>query len=173
MSFIQFTHWFTSYVKLYLVKLKSSKIRCKYSYFLWQISVFEKVTFDDNYLKFNYLTCDPVGIKPLQGFFPYPAPRAILHGNTWCAGLCPTFLCRNFQSVSELPSCPSDTKTPDHPVRRIMFSCDPVGIRTQDPQLRRLLLYPAELPDRTDTAWQSAMRTEAVAKIKFILVMTK
>ena len=27
--------------------------------------------------------------------------------------------------------------------------CDPVGIRTQDPQLRRLLLYPAELPDRT------------------------
>ena len=25
--------------------------------------------------------------------------------------------------------------------------CDPVGIRTQDPQLRRLLLYPAELPD--------------------------
>ena len=27
------------------------------------------------------------------------------------------------------------------------FSCDPVGIRTRDPQLRRLLLYPAELPD--------------------------
>ena len=26
-------------------------------------------------------------------------------------------------------------------------SCDPVGIRTQDPQLRRLLLYPTELPD--------------------------
>ena len=24
---------------------------------------------------------------------------------------------------------------------------DPVGIRTQDPQLRRLLLYPAELQD--------------------------
>ena len=28
------------------------------------------------------------------------------------------------------------------------YHCDPVGIRTQDPQLRRLLLYPAELPDR-------------------------
>ena len=25
---------------------------------------------------------------------------------------------------------------------------DRAGIRTQDPQLRRLLLYPAELPDR-------------------------
>ena len=32
------------------------------------------------------------------------------------------------------------------PIGRIIF-CDPVGIRTQDPQLRRLLLYPAELPD--------------------------
>ena len=30
-----------------------------------------------------------------------------------------------------------------------MFICDPVGIRTQDPQLRRLLLYPAELPDHS------------------------
>ena len=27
----------------------------------------------------------------------------------------------------------------------VAFACDPVGIRTQDPQLRRLLLYPAEL----------------------------
>ena len=26
---------------------------------------------------------------------------------------------------------------------------DPGGIRTHDPQLRRLLLYPAELPDRS------------------------
>ena len=26
-------------------------------------------------------------------------------------------------------------------------SCDPGGIRTHDPQLRRLLLYPTELPD--------------------------
>ena len=28
-------------------------------------------------------------------------------------------------------------------------SSDPSGIRTHDPQLRRLLLYPAELPDLT------------------------
>jgi hypothetical protein len=32
------------------------------------------------------------------------------------------------------------------------FACkapgDPGGIRTHDPQLRRLLLYPTELPDR-------------------------
>ena len=29
-----------------------------------------------------------------------------------------------------------------------LLFCDPVGIRTQDPQLRRLLLYPTELPDQ-------------------------
>ena len=29
-----------------------------------------------------------------------------------------------------------------------LFSCDPGGIRTHDPQLRRLLLYPAELRDQ-------------------------
>ncbi len=32
---------------------------------------------------------------------------------------------------------------------RCSFLCDPGAIRTHDPQLRRLLLYPAELPDRT------------------------
>ena len=31
--------------------------------------------------------------------------------------------------------------------KRSPYDGDPVGIRTQDPQLRRLLLYPAELPD--------------------------
>ncbi len=31
---------------------------------------------------------------------------------------------------------------------RFLFS-DSVGIRTQDPQLRRLLLYPTELPNRS------------------------
>ena len=29
-----------------------------------------------------------------------------------------------------------------------LFFCDPGGIRTHDPQLRRLLLYPAELRDQ-------------------------
>ncbi len=31
--------------------------------------------------------------------------------------------------------------------RFAVLKCDPGGIRTHDPQLRRLLLYPAELPD--------------------------
>ena len=33
--------------------------------------------------------------------------------------------------------------------RPFIFKGDPVGIRTRDPQLRRLLLYPAELPDQS------------------------
>ena len=32
---------------------------------------------------------------------------------------------------------------------RFCFGRDSVGIRTQDPQLRRLLLYPTELPNRS------------------------
>ena len=30
-----------------------------------------------------------------------------------------------------------------------LCNCDPGGIRTHDPQLRRLLLYPAELRDQS------------------------
>ncbi len=33
---------------------------------------------------------------------------------------------------------------------------DSVGIRTQDPQLRRLLLYPTELPNRSLFAFENA-----------------
>ena len=45
------------------------------------------------------------------------------------------------------------------------LTCDPVGIRTQDPQLRRLLLYPAELPDRTFIFAYFAMEAKVGAKI--------
>ena len=37
--------------------------------------------------------------------------------------------------------------------------CDPVGIRTQDPQLRRLLLYPAELPDHPLMDFRPSLRS--------------
>ena len=39
------------------------------------------------------------------------------------------------------------TTTPDF--RQALHCRDSVGIRTQDPQLRRLLLYPAELPNQS------------------------
>ena len=45
------------------------------------------------------------------------------------------------------------------------LSCDPVGIRTQDPQLRRLLLYPAELPDQHVSAVGNRCGSFATAKL--------
>ena len=41
-----------------------------------------------------------------------------------------------------------------------LFSGDSVGIRTQDPQLRRLLLYPAELPNLESFGWARMLATE-------------
>ena len=38
------------------------------------------------------------------------------------------------------------------------YACDPAGIRTQDPQLRRLLLYPAELPDQFSVALEGSLQ---------------
>ena len=40
------------------------------------------------------------------------------------------------------------------------FFSDPVGIRTRDPQLRRLLLYPAELPDQTISGCKGTKKSE-------------
>ena len=40
---------------------------------------------------------------------------------------------------------------------------DPVGIRTRDPQLRRLLLYPAELPDLVGMRLQEETRYTSLA----------
>ncbi len=52
--------------------------------------------------------------------------QSLRHGRSYMAvhdapGSARPFLCRNFHSVSKLPSCQSPVqKTPDHPVRRIM-----------------------------------------------------
>ena len=43
------------------------------------------------------------------------------------------------------------TKKEFKPKFKLFFLCDPGGIRTHDPQLRRLLLYPAELRDHQHT----------------------
>ena len=50
---------------------------------------------------------------------------------------------------SELSTVRHSTKKALNIVERFCFGRDSVGIRTQDPQLRRLLLYPTELPNRS------------------------
>ena len=47
--------------------------------------------------------------------------------------------------------------------RPFIFKGDPVGIRTRDPQLRRLLLYPAELPDLVGMRSQEETRSTSLA----------
>ena len=50
---------------------------------------------------------------------------------------------------SELLTGHSHTKKAQSQDCAFAFGRDSVGIRTQDPQLRRLLLYPTELPNRS------------------------
>ena len=48
---------------------------------------------------------------------------------------------------------------------------DPVGIRTRDPQLRRLLLYPAELPDLVGMRLSHERRLSAsLGRPRFLLL---
>ena len=60
----------------------------------------------------------------------------------------PSHLSPNWFEIWE--KCSNEKK--DNPLifNKLSFDFrDPGGIRTHDPQLRRLLLYPAELPDRS------------------------
>ena len=59
---------------------------------------------------------------------------------------CTDYFLYTLKVVSKVVS-KNEKTSPQMPVMR--FLSDSVGIRTQDPQLRRLLLYPAELPDQT------------------------
>ena len=50
--------------------------------------------------------------------------------------------------------------------------CDSVGIRTQDPQLRRLLLYPTELPNHPEvSSLELPLREERTANIGIFCLM--
>ena len=54
------------------------------------------------------------------------------------------------------------------PVMR--FLSDSVGIRTQDPQLRRLLLYPTELPNRSDFAFDITVVLMSKVAAKIVII---
>ena len=53
-----------------------------------------------------------------------------------------------------------------------LLTRDSVGIRTQDPQLRRLLLYPAELPNHPEvSSLELSLREERTANIGIFCLM--
>ena len=84
--------------------------------------------------------------------FSFSLPRVILHqrqARPAFAGL--------FHTALSLTRASSRRKSAIRKKRNLIgcacLWCDPDRIRTCDPQLRRLLLYPAELPDHSLKKW--------------------
>ena len=75
-----------------------------------------------------------VGIKPRGGgFFPDPAPWAILHtpGDAGCAGLCPDFNYVGSRKQACLLSASYIIKTPDFAVGRILLVASVIRLGVQ------------------------------------------
>ena len=90
--------------------------------------------------------CDPVGIVlAFQAVHSHPPATGYLTTLSQYAQQVVLFIFIPSAYKSKLLTLPDKNKAGLCPA--YCFCCDPVGIRTQDPQLRRLLLYPAELPD--------------------------
>ena len=97
-------------------------------------------------------------------------PRAILRkaSEKAGAGMCRLdfFDCPAFTGM-EFPTACQSKKPAVYRQRAFSYFRDSVGIRTQDPQLRRLLLYPAELPNHPMYPFgrQMPVRTNRTANI--------
>ena len=82
--------------------------------------------------------------------FPFlRGPSAIMKQNRPSAALRPRFFALHRTYESKLSTVRHSTKKALNFRRALLLYRDSVGIRTQDPQLRRLLLYPTELPNRS------------------------
>ena len=90
-------------------------------------------------------------------------PRAIIktEANRLLLAQMPFFVIQLRLRKLAFDATPYHKKSHNLRLRDLLHFCDSVGIRTQDPQLRRLLLYPAELPNQTFLNWS--------AKIEIIL----
>ena len=99
--------------------------------------------------------CDSVGIKPLRGFFPSSAGHHQNEANRHSAGADAVFCDSSSLTKASFRRYAVSQKIAQPSVARFALFRDSVGIRTQDPQLRRLLLYPAELPNQTFLNWSA------------------
>ena len=83
----------------------------------------------------------------LRRFAPFSLPpRAIIDNEAGRVNARPLLL-YTAPALEQARLAGYKTTTPD--CRQALHCRDSVGIRTQDPQLRRLLLYPTELPNRS------------------------
>ena len=91
-------------------------------------------------------------IRGLRRCAPFSlSPRAIIEteANRHSAAQMPFFVLRRRLRKRAFDAPPYHKKIAQPLVVRFASFRDSVGIRTQDPQLRRLLLYPTELPNRS------------------------
>ena len=98
---------------------------------------------------FAHCVCKFLGLWDLLTAFAYPWPchgRSYVYIRSRPLGACGVFHSKSLRERGSRHSCYEK-----RPASSMPSECkrDPVGIRTQDPQLRRLLLYPTELPDRS------------------------
>ena len=100
--------------------------------------------------------------------FPFlRGPSAIMKQKRPSAALRPRFFALHRTYESRLSTVRHSTKKALNFRWALLLCRDSVGIRTQDPQLRRLLLYPAELPN------QSLFRSESGCKDREYFVSAK
>ena len=87
----------------------------------------------------------------LRRFAPFSLPPRAITTKTKAAFSCAEALFFHEHSPAQERALGEavHTKKALNIVERFRFGRDSVGIRTQDPQLRRLLLYPTELPNRS------------------------
>ena len=90
-------------------------------------------------------------ITSLARRFPFP-PTGYLTPKQKCILLAQNVFFRAPVPLirAALNGSPAHEKKRSTSVERFLLWCDPDRIRTCDPQLRRLLLYPAELPDQSN-----------------------
>ena len=98
---------------------------------------------------FAHFVCKFPCLRDLLTSFAYPWPchgRSYVYIRSRPLGACGVFHSKSLRERGSRHSCYEK-----RPASSMPSECkrDPVGIRTQDPQLRRLLLYPTELPDRS------------------------
>ena len=92
---------------------------------------------------------DPVGFAPGRSRIPCPATGNLTSGDreSWRRHV-PAWLFRSRRLYGNgIPDGALTKKARCLSTAGFLLIRDSVGIRTQDPQLRRLLLYPAELPN--------------------------
>ena len=116
---------------------------------------------------------DSVGFAPCRSRIPCPATGNLTGGDgeSW-RRYAPAWLFRSRRLYGNgIPDGALTKKARCLSTASFLLTRDSVGIRTQDPQLRRLLLYPAELPNHPAySAGKKGRAGESDCKYRYFLL---